>query len=276
MASTNLILLDNSDHPLMAPYQDMRHRNWTWVSGIFIAEGPLLAERLMQSSYQLHSVLVEQRYAEQYAQMAPADVPILVAPHDVVEQLVGFNFHRGVLACGFRKPELELTSELQIESATETWLGLVAVNDPENLGGMLRTAAGLGIRRIWLGPGTGDPLSRRALRVSMGNALFLEIYRSSKSHTALNTLKQLGVEVVATALSENSQRLEKANRNGPLIVLMGNERHGLPDDVLTLADRCVRIDMQLGTDSLNVSVAAGITMHHFSRIAQLNTNAPSP
>lgn len=276
MASTNVIHLDNSDHPLMVPYQDMRHRNWTWVSGIFIAEGPLLAERLMQSSYQLHSVLVEQRYAEQYAQMAPADVPILVVPHDVVEQLVGFNFHRGVLACGFRKPELELTPELQIESQSETWLGLVAVNDPENLGGMLRTAAGLGIRRIWLGPSTGDPLSRRALRVSMGNALFLEIYRSSSNHAALNTLKQLGVEVVATALTENSMPLEKADRKGPLIVLMGNERHGLPDDVLRLADRCVRIDMQLGTDSLNVSVAAGITLHHFSRIAQLNTNPPSP
>ncbi len=276
MASTNVIYLDNSDHPLMAPYQDMRHRNWTWVSGIFIAEGPLLAERLMQSSFQLHSVLVEHRYAEQYAQMAPADVPILVVPHDVVEQLVGFNFHRGVLACGFRKPELELTSALQIESSDETWLGLVAVNDPENLGGMLRTAAGLGIRRIWLGPGTGDPLSRRALRVSMGNALFLEIYRSASSQAALNTFKQLGVEVVATALTENSMPLEKANRHGPLIVLMGNERHGLPDDVLAVADRCVRIDMQLGTDSLNVSVAAGITLHHFSRIAQFNTKAPSP
>lgn len=262
------MFFENCDDPLFDPYREMRHRNWTWRSGIFIAEGPLLVDRLLQSSYGIHSILVEERYAEKYERAVPDNVPILVVPHAVVEQLVGFNFHRGVLACGFRKPLDGLPPDCTTMDLNETWLGLFSVNDPENLGGMLRTAAGLGICKILIGPGTADPLSRRALRVSMGNALFLEIYQVHQATAALAQLQSQGFEVIATALTEEARSLETAQRSGPLILLMGNERHGLAQEILDVADRCVRIDMKLGTDSLNVGVAAGITMHHFCRVAK--------
>jgi tRNA G18 (ribose-2'-O)-methylase SpoU len=268
MTASHVIEIDDLEHPLVEPYRDIRGRNWTWRSGIFIAEGPLLVERLLNSPYQIQSILVERKCVDRFEQNVPSNVPLIVVEHDFVEQLVGFNFHRGVLACGVRRNIDELPSTLSVTDRRETWLGLFGVQDPENLGGMLRTAAGLGIRRIVLGPGTCDPLSRRALRVSMGNALQLEMYRASNARQSLLTLKALGVECVATALGDGSQPLESAKRSGPLILLMGNERHGLTSEVLDLADRCVRVDMELGTDSLNVCVAAGITMHYFCRIAR--------
>lgn len=251
---------------LLNPYRDIRNKNWIRQSGIFIAEGPLLVERLLQSSHRCHSLLVEHRYAEQFSKLTPPDVPILVAEHAIVEQLVGFNFHRGVLACGYRKPTVSLPLQAEIH-LNETWLGLFAVNDPENVGGMLRTAAGLGIRRVLIGPGTADPYSRRALRVSMGNSLFLEITHVTQVEQTMLGLKSLGVELVATSLSPDSISLKEASRFGPVLLLMGNERHGLSRELIELSDRSVRIDMCLGTDSLNVCVAAGITMHHFCRMA---------
>lgn len=268
MGSEKILYLADDSHPLFDAYRDIRHRNWTWVSGLFIAEGPLLVERLLQSDYGIHSLLVERRYAEQFAALAKPDTPVLLVEHEVVEQLVGFNFHRGVLACGFRKPYATIEEGLPSVQESDTWLGLFAVNDPENLGGMLRTAAGLGIKNILLGPGTVDPYSRRALRVSMGNTLFLNLFQTASPELTLKLLQQSGIEVVSTALTDHSQSLEQAARSGPLIVLMGNERHGLPQAILELSDRCVRIDMELGTDSLNVGVAAGIVMHHFCRIAK--------
>ncbi len=270
MGSTNLLYLSDDSHPLFAAYRDIRHRNWTFVSGLFIAEGPLLVERLLQSDYGVHSLLVERRYAEQFAELAQPETPVLVVEHEIVEQLVGFNFHRGVLACGFRKAYKTIENELPTLTVkhSDTWLGLFGVNDPENLGGMLRTAAGLGIKNILLGPGTVDPYSRRALRVSMGNTLFLNLFQTASPASTLKVLQQVGLQVISTALTDNSQSLEQANRRGPLIILMGNERHGLPQAILEISDRCVRIDMELGTDSLNVGVAAGIVMHHFCRIAR--------
>jgi tRNA G18 (ribose-2'-O)-methylase SpoU len=266
MAAANRYQITNIDHPLLEPYHNLRNRNWTWRSGIFVAEGPLLVQRLLASSYATVSVLVEHKLAAEYEALVPSDVPLIMVEHELVEQLLGFNFHRGVLACGRRLPILELPSDISVPSH-ETWLGLFGVQDPENLGGMLRTAAGMGICRILLGPGTADPLSRRALRVSMGNTWKLEFYRSLKVQACLNIVKSLGIELVATSLGENSQPLETARRQGPLMLLMGNEKHGLPEQVLNLADRRVRIDMELGTDSLNVGNAASIAMYHFCRIA---------
>lgn len=268
MRRNNCYVLDSLDHPLCEPYRDIRSRNWTWVSGWFIAEGPLLVQRLAASRYRAHSLLVEDRLAEQYEQVFLENVPMLVLPHPLIEQLVGFNFHRGVLACGIREPIPDVTELPVWSDEQETWLGLIGVNDPENLGGMLRTAAGMGIRKVLLGPGTVDPYSRRALRVSMGNALSLQLLSTHDPVSCLQRLQKSGMEVVATALNERSQPLETAKRRGPLLLLMGNEKHGLPAEILALADRCVRIDMELGTDSLNVGVAAGIAMYHFCRVAR--------
>lgn len=270
MTASRIVEITDALHPLVEPYRDIRARNWTRHSGIFIAEGPLLVERLLDSSYRIQSVLVEKKFIDRVASRVPSEVPLIAVEHEFVEQLVGFNFHRGVLACGLRRPIDELPSNLAAADKKETWLGLFGVQDPENLGGILRTAAGLGIRRILLGPGTCDPLSRRALRVSMGNALHLEMFRASDAKHSLSTLKSVGIECVATALVEDSQPLEICRRSGPLILMLGNEHHGLPVQVLELADRCVRVEMELGTDSLNVGVAAGIVMHYFCRIAPFN------
>ena len=199
---------------------------------------------------------MDRKYYPQYVDLVPATTMLISVDHHLVERLVGFNFHRGILACGRRPPRLtvsELSGPIQ---SSETWLGLVGVQDPENLGGMLRSAAGLGIDKVWIGPGSADPLSRRALRVSMGNALRLALYYCQDLKGDMERLKRLGLECIATSLGDDSLPLEQTRRQGAALLLMGNERHGLPAEVLALADRRVRIDMRSGTDSLNVAVAA--------------------
>ncbi|MBX3422510.1 MAG: RNA methyltransferase [Pirellulaceae bacterium] len=283
--SANEAYIQDLHHPLLAAYYDLRNRNWTWHSGIFIAEGPLVVQRLLNSHYQVQSVLLDQKYYAQYRPQVPDSIQLLVVPHELVERLVGFHFHRGVLACGVRPArkfitdydlsqvdcaaqaecsDLQNRNEPSSTSATnQTWLGLIGVQDPENVGGMLRTAAGLGITGVLIGPSTADPLSRRALRVSMGNALSLQLIHCLDLKRDLQSFKKRGFSCVATTLSSNSLPLTSARRSGPVLLLMGNERYGLPNDVLTLADQCVRIEMHHCTDSLNVGVAAGIVMHHY-------------
>ena len=102
----------------------------------------------------------------------------------------------------------------------------------------------------------------------MGTALQLELLHTKDIVADLKWLREtFGISSYATSLRENSVPLEQAKRSGPLIILVGNERYGLPEEVQREADHCVRIDMELGTDSLNVSMASGIVMHYFCRIA---------
>lgn len=262
-------VIDDLDDPRLDAYRDIRSRNWTYVSKRFIAEGPLLTERLLASKYQTESVLLDQKYADNYTDKIPSNVEVLLLEHEQIEQLLGFHFHRGVLACGVRPQHLSLRSDFgAAPSQRETFVAAIGIQDPENLGSILRCSAGFGIRRVIIGPGTADPLARRVLRVSMGTALQLELLHTKDIVADLKWLREtFGISSYATSLRENSVPLEQAKRSGPLIILVGNERYGLPEEVQREADHCVRIDMELGTDSLNVSMASGIVMHYFCRIA---------
>ena len=257
------------DDPCLAPYRQLRHSNLTHVSGLFIAEGPTVVQRLLASSYGIESILVDDKHLERFEPSIPEGVATYVVEHDHLSGLVGFNFHRGVLACGIRKPSLSCAAACwQALPDDETLAILVGVQDPENVGGILRCCAGLGISRVVLGPNTADPLSRRVLRVSMGTALSLSLIRTKDCIADLHWLsQQRNVETIAATLASDAQPLESASRHGPVAIVLGNEAWGLPAEIQQASNRRVRIDMRLGTDSLNVSMAAGIIMHYFCRLA---------
>jgi len=185
--------------------------------------------------------------------------------------LIGFNFHRGFMACGIR-PEMPVWSpgsSGQPERKPEDWTGamLVGVQDPENMGSIFRSCAALGIKDIVIGPNCVDPFARRVLRVSMGNAFKLSFFRVDRVEDALHEARSVGLESLAACLSPESIELLEYRRPGPVIVLFGNEAHGLSDACIAACSQPLRIDMALGTDSLNVSVAAGILLHYVCRIA---------
>ncbi len=260
--------IDDLDDPRLTPFKGMRTINWTVGSGWFIAEGPRLVERLMRSDYGIHSLLISDKYLADWQDRILPGVPAFIFPESKIAQLLGFNFHRGIIACGLRKPALDLRTSLTTLAHDETLVAVHSVQDPENLGGILRSCAALGIRHILIGPMSADPLSRRVLRVSMGTVLKLRLYNARDLVGDLQWLREThGVESLATTLAADSEPLESARRNSPVVIVMGNEANGLPIEIQQAADRRIKIDMQLGTDSLNVSVAAGIIMHYFCRVA---------
>lgn len=265
--------IDDFDDQRLLPFKGMRTCNWTAGSGWFIAEGAKLVERLMRSSYGVHSLLISDKYLDQWRERIPPELSAVVISESRVAELLGFNFHRGVIACGLRRPPLILRENLaEPLPKSATLVAMQGVQDPENLGGILRSCAALGIEHILLGPWCADPLSRRVLRVSMGTVLKLNLYSARDLVSDLAWLKsEHGVQSIATTLAEDSVCLEQTERDSPVCILMGNEAHGLPIELQQAADRRVKIDMRLGTDSLNVSVAAGIVMHYYCRVARVST-----
>jgi tRNA G18 (ribose-2'-O)-methylase SpoU len=258
------IPVQSIDDPRLAPYRALNQRNLTRQSGLFIAEGDKVAERLIASRYPVASVLAEAEWAERLEPRLPPPTPIYVAEPKLLEATIGFNFHRGVLACGRRLPG-PMVSELATP-LTQRSIILVCpeVHDPTNLGSIIRTAAAFGCAGLVLGSRCADPFSRRVLRVSMGAALHLPIAESSDLAADIQTLRRWDYTLVATVIDSAAQPLASFVRPEKLALLLGSEGHGLRPEIRALCHREVTIPMQLGIDSLNVAVAAAVFLHHFA------------
>lgn len=259
-----LIPVDSIEDPRLAYYRDLNERNLTRHSGHFIAEGEKVVLRLIRSRFEVASILAEPCYADAIVSRVGQNVPIYVAQRELLQQTVGFHFHRGVVACGRRKPATAAMSLLtQLDRPRSTIVVCPDVQDPTNLGGIIRTAAAFGCAAILLGNRCADPFSRRVLRVSMGAALDLPIIESKDLQNDLTTIREANIEVVAAVIDSTAQPLAEAQRGDRLALLLGSEGHVLAESWLQIADRRVTIPMQLGIDSLNVAVAAAVLLYHF-------------
>ncbi len=253
----------------LAPFRQLRHKNWIESSGWFIAEGPLLVDRLLRSQYRCQSLLIDRKYQSQFASRLDEDLDVLLIEHDLVHEVVGFDFHRGILGCGCRSALPDLRQTLVEPLAdSETLVATVGVQDPENMGCILRCCAALGVQRVIIGPGSADPLGRRALRVSMGGSLRLQLLRSRDLSADLTWLRDRSrLSSFATSLDGPAMLLSQVRRQGPALILLGNERNGVPAEILKQADHCLQIEMEQSGDSLNVCAAASILLHYFCRLS---------
>lgn len=255
----------------LVPYRDLPRRNLIRQSGRFIAEGEKVVERLIESGLPVDSLLATEGFADRFEPLLSPETPIYVATPEFLAAAAGFNFHRGVLACGYRRPLdslAELTGEQRAKEA-QTWVVCPDVQDPTNLGAILRTCQGFGVDGVVLGKNCADPFSRRVLRVSMGGVFHLPIVESRDLAGDLDFLKsELGCEVIATVLDDASEQLETCLVRRPRVaILFGSEGHGLPAECVAASTRRVTLKMLREADSFNVAAAAAMFLYHFCRVA---------
>jgi tRNA G18 (ribose-2'-O)-methylase SpoU len=247
-------------------YRALKQTNDTRWSADFIAEGDKVVERLLQSPYHINSVLIADRHVEQWRERVPPQVPVWQVPDDAVEQLIGFNFHRGVLACGVRPVASDPRTLTRPLNSPVTLLICDQVQNPENLGAILRLAAGFGVQGVVLSPGCADPFSRRVLRVSMGFALWLPLFCEIPLLPYVQELQsQDQVATIATVLDETAPSLRDCQPVARQAIILGNEGHGITPEVQAICSQRVTIPMHNGVDSLNVAITAGIALHHWCR-----------
>jgi len=223
-----------------------------------VAESPHVVRRVVGAAREVRSLLLTPGAAEALADVvAGLDAPVYVAPRAVLEQVVGFDLHRGALAAVARPPLPPLDEVLRGAALVAALEGL---NDHENLGVLFRNAAAFGVDAVVLDDRCADPLYRRTVRVSIGHACTVPWTR----YRRLTDLRAAGFALVAlTPTGEHPvDRFSWPKRSA---VVLGAEGPGLSDASLAEADARVRIPMRPGVDSLNVATAAAIAFHHASR-----------
>lgn len=257
------------DDPRLAVFRDLPSSNLTRPSGLFIAEGWLVVERLLASRFPIDSVLLDERFVDDVLPKLPDAATVYVVPHDWVSEIVGFRFHRGVLACGRRLANRELESLVPLDRRRLLIVVASDVNDPENMGTILRNSAAFGADLVLANFRCADPFSRRVLRTSMGTVFQVPLYQTEDLASVVRRLQdEWQVELAATVLDDEAEPLRTAERPDRFGLVFGNEGHGLPDSLAALCRRRVTIPMHGVTDSLNVGVASGIFLYHFADAAQ--------
>lgn len=241
---------------------DQAFRRKLEAEQFFIAEGYVAIEKLIESKHAVRSVLLAPsrvaRFEPHMEELSQAGTPVFVAEKGVIADVVGFDMHRGVIASAERRPHPSLSELATTSSRIAVLEGL---NDAENLGAIARAARALGIDGLVVDPTCTDPYSRRTVRVSMGEVLFMPISRPSEQEwpTALDVLRSAGFETWAMTPSPDAHDLWGAVVPDRLAVVLGAEGPGLSARTLSACDFQVRIPINEHVDSLNVGHAAAIT-----------------
>lgn len=240
----------------------MRERDLTGgTDGRFIVEGKVPLEILLtRSRFEVDSLFLCETRLEPLGELlsqCPPDTPIYVAPQALMDEIVGFPIHRGVLACAKKGPGLSLNAFRDAERL----LVLNQISNHDNVGAAFRNAAAFGADGVVLDTGSCDPLYRKAIRVSSGASLWLPYHHGGTGLDQVQALQAEGFEVWAMTPRDNAASLQSLNVPEKLAILLGAEGPGLPDAIIE-ACRSVRIPMKPGFDSVNVATAGAIALSH--------------
>ena len=233
--------------------------------GLFIAESPVVIERALDAGYVPESFLVtEEECTDEKARriFMPYEekLPVYRAKLEVLRKIPGWNLTRGLLCAMKRKPLAEAVKVL--ENARRVCV-MEKVMNPTNAGSIFRNAAALGIDAVLLTPGCADPLYRRAARVSMGTVFMIPW---TYIESALS-VKEYGFKTVSMALRNDSAEIsdERLKKEEKLAIMMGSEETGLLPETIEKSDYVVKIPMNNGVDSLNVTSASAVAFWELAK-----------
>jgi tRNA G18 (ribose-2'-O)-methylase SpoU len=272
-----VLAIEDPEDPRLADYREIRDAERRLRSGTFIAEGRLVVRRLLSAGrYRVRSALVTPPALHALGEtLAAAGVPTYLVRQDVVEAVVGMEFHHGCLAAGERGAEPAADAVLA-EALSPRLMVLEGLGDSSNVGALFRNALAFGVGAVFLAPGTADPLYRKAIRVSSGATVAMPFARFADWPRDLKRLRDAGYTVLALTPRAEAMDIGELGNGGELgagrplparlALLLGTEGRGLSAEALAAADLQVRIPMAPEMDSLNVAAAGAVALHWLSRI----------
>jgi tRNA G18 (ribose-2'-O)-methylase SpoU len=273
--------IEQLDDPRIAIYRNVKDATLRDARGLFVVESRLCVRRLISvSRFSVCSVLVTETalgaLGDVLSQLGE-EVPIYVATSSLLEELVGYNLHRGCIALARRDSEGSLDAVLNANP--RLLVGLEQVANPENIGNVFRNAMAFGADAVLLSRGCADPLYRKAVRVSMGGTLLTPFAYVGSWPAAIERLQTAGFATLALSTEVGAIDLAEfsveTDTNARIALILGAESEGLDAATLAAVDWRVRIPMAAGVDSLNVATAAGIALHQCFRSVQSTAPRPS-
>ncbi len=261
-SQTNVIALDDPNDARLVPYRGRGLPDRTR----FVAESEHVVRRLLESHLRVESVLCTPSYAARVVPRIPDDVPVFVLGEPEMRTVFGFPFHRGCAAVGFRPAPAGPPVELVHSETCRTIVVAQGLSDPANVGALVRNCRAFMVDLVVLDEHGGDPFERKAIRASMGNVFSQRVAVTDDVELLVRRARAGGgVSIVAATPDPNATPLNAFVRPARLMLLVGNEGHGLSSTLLESADVRLRIPMDPSADSINVAAATAILLYALGR-----------
>jgi RNA methyltransferase, TrmH family len=226
------------------------------AEGLCVLEGEHLISQFVASGLPLETLIVTSDFAHKNAFMANEVLQIPVAHIGAFSELIS---PQNVIALA-KIPQNPPIPAAQLVPFSV--LILEKIQDPSNVGALLRTAAAMGVREAWLSEGCAYAWSQKTLRASQGAQCNLVVRENIE---LLSELAKFNGEICVTTLAESTPLSNAKLSAARIAFVMGNEGEGVSEAVLKLASTRVRIPMHAGVESLNVGAAAAIVLYEWQR-----------
>lgn len=255
-------IISSKNNALIKKAAALQRRKERQSSGLFLLEGVRMLEEAITKAeieYMLFTIkLTDSRRGEELIRSALArGVPCYQIPENLLHIICTTEHPQGVVGVAKRK----FYSLSKIISQAECFLLFAdQVQDPGNLGTIIRTASAVGVTGIILSPGTVDPYNEKTIRSTMGAILSIPILEGIMVEDFLAQARSNQVKVVAGDLRGNKPHFF-ANLSGKVCIAVGNEAGGISPELRTGADELVTIPLKQRVESLNAAVAAAILLY---------------
>ncbi len=257
-----MIQIDDADDPRLAGFRrnergltNRRQRRDDEGDGLFMAEGDLVVERALDAGCTAVIALVDAAKPPPIVARLPADVPIYAGGDRLRAMVTQLGTPQGIVAL-FARPRRATVEQLAAHASR--LIAVEAVDNPINVGSIVRNAVALGWDGMLFDYTCADPLSRRSLRVSMGQAISFPAARTTDLAADLRRLADNGFTTCALTPAADADDIRSIAVTDKMCIVIGSERSGLSAEGLAACTHRVRIPMAEGIDSLNAAAASAI------------------
>ncbi|WP_417578281.1 TrmH family RNA methyltransferase [Phascolarctobacterium succinatutens] len=250
--------LTGLQNPMVKAAAELKQKKYRQQQGLFLAEGLRTVEEAVrygavQSIF--YTAIEDDRTRAVLEEAAAKQIKLVCVSDKVLKKIADTETPQGIIAvCEMRTKRLD-----DFLASGKMLLVLDRVTDPGNIGTMLRTADAAGVGGLLLLNGCADIYAPKTVRASMGSLFHLPVLSGLSEELLVQAARKAGYELLVTCL-DGADNLYKADLQGRLAFVMGNEANGVSDALLAAADKRVFIPMQGRAESLNVAMAAGIVM----------------
>ena len=245
--------LSSLKNPKIMAWRSLKDRKGRQEQGTFLVEGTKMVREALDSRFPVEALLIREGYGD--LPSLPASVPCYLLPEHVFAAVCDTRTPQGIAAVLRPWPRPADGPRL---------IALDGVQDPGNVGTILRTADAAGFDGALLSPDCADCFSPKVLRATMGSIFRVGLSFPSSLPEALAEMRQKGYDILCSQL-DGTPFYERPHISASFVLVIGNEGRGISDAVKETATLRLRLPMRGGAESLNAAVAAGIMMYDLTR-----------
>jgi TrmH family RNA methyltransferase len=256
-----LDIIQSRDNALIKNIKKLKEKKYRLQQEAFLIEGFRFVEEALKSDFEIETIFISENvlnntYTVALMELIHSDTKVYCVSNNVFKDICDTETPQGIAACVKLK-------KYNLQDRDGFYVLVDRIQDPGNMGTIIRTAHAAGALGVIYTKGTVDVYNEKTLRATMGSIFNIPVIEDSELKS-VNELKSRGFQIVVSSLDTDNNFFD-VNLRGNLMLCIGNEGNGISEVIYALADKKVKIPMPGGAESLNASIAASVMIYEIVR-----------